>query len=734
VNELVEQFLPESRELVEQATRDLLVLEKEPHNRERLDSAFRAFHTLKGSAGIVDFSAMEQAVHAAENVLAAARSGSRSITPRLVEDCLICLDQVITWLDVMQNADGDLPAEADADAGAVVARFAHYAASRDEPAVLPPATRTADWLDTALKKHADLRTQARSAVRYTPLADCFFRGEDPVARIAALPGLLSLDLESAKPWPSLDTFDPFACNLILTALTGAPEREVVAAMGDAIDQCEVQALQGSSGPHSTVPEQARELLEAQMRLLEQTGSPSAAAGRIASAGRVAANVLRHIGRTAQAERVASATEEAVRQSSPHAVRSAIGAALREAPTPAAPAASSTHSNVAAQTLRVDASRIDALVRLTGELTVANNAIGHAAKVAQAEENTLGPILKTRHAALDRLVRQLQQVVLSMRVLPLRHVFQRFPRVVRELSTDLGKPADLMIEGEDTEADKAIVEMLFEPLLHVLRNAIGHGVEDQAARVAHGKPPVATIRLRAERQGEHVLVEVSDDGSGIDLRRVGEVALARGLVAHEALAALSEAQLLDLIFLPGFSTSSEVTGLSGRGVGMDSVRTAVQRLAGEVVVDSRAGKGTTVRFRLPFSVMMTRVMTVEAGGQMFGIPLDAIVETIRVCAQSIVPIGSARAIVLRDRTVPLVQLSQALAVDRGEERQRNEATIVVATVEGQLAALEVDRLGERIEIMLKPLEGFLSGMPGIAGSTLLGDGSVLLVLDLAELLQ
>jgi two-component system chemotaxis sensor kinase CheA len=733
VNELVEQFLPESRELVEQATRDLLVLEKAPHDRERLDSAFRAFHTLKGGAGIVDFAAMEHTVHAAENVLAAARSGARSITPALVEDCLVCLDQVIAWLDAMQETDGELPPGADAEAATVIARFVNYAAPPDEAPGLPAAAAAVDWPGAMMQRHSHLRSRAKSVVRYTPDADCFFHGEDPVARIAGLPGLLALDLELAQPWPSLDALDPFVCNLVLTALLDRHESEVVAALGDAIERCDVRVLQSAQTVQSDLPELAREVLEAQVRLLAESGSSSAAIGRIASAGRVAANVLRYLGRRDDADRVARATDESVDQGRPHTVRSSIEAALSET-TASASAAPPAQSNVAAQTLRVDAARIDALVKLTGELTVANNAIGHTAKLAQEDGNTLAPMLKARHAMLDRLVRQLQQVVLAMRVLPLRHVFQRFPRLVRELSAELQKPAELVIEGEDTEADKAIVEMLFEPLLHVLRNAIDHGIEQPAVRAAHGKAPVATIHLRAARRGEHVVVEVSDDGRGIDVARVREVARERGLVSQEALAAMNEAELLDLVFLPGFSTSCEVTGLSGRGVGMDSVRTAVQRLAGQVVVDSRAGEGTTVRFTLPFSVMMTGVMTVEAGGQMFGIPLDAIVETVRVSADSIVPVGAAHAIVLRNRTVPLVPLARTLAAGGAEPRRLHETTIVVAAVEGELAAIEVDRVGERIEVMLKPLEGFLSGMPGIAGSTLLGDGSVLLVLDLAELLQ
>jgi two-component system chemotaxis sensor kinase CheA len=384
-------------------------------------------------------------------------------------------------------------------------------------------------------------------------------------------------------------------------------------------------------------------------------------------------------------------------------------------------------------LRVDAARIDALVRLTGELGVAKNAIGHLVTLASRESSSLAAALKSRHTSLERLVGELQRSVLGLRVLPLRVAFRRFPRMIREMSAELGKPATLVIEGDDTEADKAIVEMLVEPLLHVLRNAMDHGVENPARRVATGKPPVATILLRAAREGEHVLVEITDDGGGIDVARVREVALERNVVAPDLLPTLSDADVLELIFSPGFSTAATVTGVSGRGVGMDAVRTAVQRLGGKVHVGSTPGQGTTVRFTLPFSVMMAQVMTVQAGGQVFGIPLDAVVETIRLPRDSVFAVGAGHAIVLRDRTVPLVDLAAVLG-NTSATQPNESARIVVLDMNGEVGALQVEKIGERMEIMLEPLGGLLADLPGVAGSTLLGDGSVLLVLDLAELLQ
>jgi two-component system chemotaxis sensor kinase CheA len=261
----------------------------------------------------------------------------------------------------------------------------------------------------------------------------------------------------------------------------------------------------------------------------------------------------------------------------------------------------------------------------------------------------------------------------------------------------------------------------------------HGIEASAVRAAHRKPSVATIRMSAARQGEHVVVEVSDDGGGIDVKRIRHVALQRDVASAEVLSAMSDDEAINLVFEPGFSTAGEVTALSGRGVGLDTVRTAVERMAGRVGIESRAGQGTTVRLTLPFSVMLTSVMVVGAADQTFGIPLDAVVETLRIDAASIIPIGVAHAIVLRNRTIPLVGLAGGLDLTTNE-RHEAQAIVVITKIDGQYGALRVDRIGERMEVMLKPLDGLLAGMRGLAGSTLLGDGSVLLILDLAELFR
>ena len=730
MNEFEAQFLIESRELAQEGTEGLLILERLPHDQARLDAVFRAFHTLKGGAAIVEFAAMERAMHAAEEVLTEARSGRHALTPILVGHCLECLDLVLQWLDTLEQT-GKFAVDADRQASDFVQRLGgalHLGRDLDKGAA-------GSWLTDLLERSANVRARAQSAIRFLPDADCFYRAEDPVGRMSSLPDLLALHLEPISPWPRLEDFDPFNCNLILTALTSSSVDQVSAHLRGHSGSCEIRpiAADGALSPAS-LPARVREVLEAQAALLS-AAKPNDFAGRVGSAGRVAANALRFCGRGEQAEWLESATQKSLAGQAAGSLRQAIEQVLALLPASVRTGAveSGQRTEVAPRTLRVDAERIDALVRLTGELTIAKNAVGHVAKVAQEESNSLAGVLKARHGELEHLIGELQRAVLGIRVLPLRTVLQRLPRVVREMSAALGKPVKIELEGEETEADKAIVEMLFEPLLHIVRNAIDHGVESPQVRADRGKPAVATVRIRASRLSDQVLIEVSEDGGGIDVERVRTVAKDRGVATEETLRTMTEAEVIDLVFEPGFSTAERVTELSGRGVGLDAVRTAVERVGGRVVIDSRAAIGTTVRFSLPFSLMMTHVMTVEASGQVFGLPLDVIVETVRVPRQAVAGVGAGRAIVLRNRTIPVVELADVLgAVD--PVKSDDEAIIVVTAVAGQLSGIRVERLGQRLQVILKPLEGLLAGTPGISGTTVLGDGRVLLVLDIAEMLQ
>ena len=719
MNEFLQQFVVEARELVETASAGLLALEHAPADGERLDEVFRAFHTLKGSAAIVEFSAMESVMHAAEEVLTQARAGTRPLTSERIGQCLAHLDQVTEWLDAIGRA-GELPREA----AGPPSRITEHAAGRPE----------ATWLTGILGKYRTAAARALTAVRFEPDVDSLYQGQDPLQRMTSLPGLLALDLAAREPWGPLAELDPFRCNIVLTALSSAAPEDLRAYMADPRGDCAIVPIGNrDEAAEADLPPRVRQVIEAQQALLG-AGSAQSFAGRVGAAGAVAANALRFCGHAELAAGISRATEQSLLGRAAQPLHDAFVQLLSRETAAAAAAVPDVTATpeVAARTFRIDAEQVDALVRLAGELTVVNNAIGHVVRLARAGDPSLPELLKERHDALERLVNELRRSVLGMRVRPLRTVLQRFHRLVREMSASLGKSVRLIVAGDETEADKAIVEMLFEPLLHVVRNAIDHGVESASQRAAAGKPLTATLQIKAERTGDQVLIEVGDDGAGVDLARVRKVALQRNLVTEDQIATLTEADTLDLIFAAGFSTASKVTEISGRGVGMDAVRRAVERVGGRVSIASVAGRGTDVRLSLPFSVMMTHVMTVEAGGQMFGLPLEAIIETARVPQAALSRVGTAPVVVLRDRALPVVDLASALGIEPLVDDEG--ATLVVVAANGECGAFRVDRIVERLDLILKPLEGLLAGTPGIMGTTLLGDGRVLLVLDIAEMLQ
>jgi two-component system chemotaxis sensor kinase CheA len=625
MNEFLEQFLIESRELVEQATSDLLALEHDPGNRPVLDSAFRAFHTLKGAAGIMDFTAMARVTHAAEDLLAAVRAGEQVMTPAVVSHCLSCLDQIVAWMDRIEAEDA-LPEDAD-----------------------------------------------RGVERLT--------------------------------------------------------NEIAAADPDA----------AAAAPPAALPDYAIELLREQVALI--SAPPDAGFfGKLGAAGRVCRNVLNHFGYHEQAVDVETALAllKSELLTAPAAALAAAppapAAVISEPPSPIDLAADTDGPSAAARSLRVDVGRIEEIVKITGELIVAKNTLDHIVQSLNDDPKNLAQQLQQLNGRFNRLTAELLRSVLATRVLPLQRVFQRFPRLVREMAARLQKPVRLVTEGDTTEADKVIVEALFEPILHVLRNAIDHGIESAAQRKATSKPETAIVTLRGRRDGDQVVIEVEDDGAGINLGAVRDTAIRRRLITPEAAAQMPDADILDLIFLPGFSTASVLTDISGRGVGMDSVRAAVERLGGRVVLHSVETKGTTVSFVLPFTVMMTRVLTLHAAGQVFGVPFDQVLETVQLPAERVIPVGSAQAIILHGKTIPLIKLAAALdLVDTQAAPQMINAAVVMSGG-GELGALQVDSFGGQLDIILKPMEGLLAGMSGIAGSTLLGDGRVLIVLEVQDLLR
>ncbi|WP_424813428.1 chemotaxis protein CheA [Roseococcus sp. YIM B11640] len=629
-DELMAQFLVEGRELVADAARELAVLARDPGDAMALDGCFRSIHTLKGSTGLFDLAPMGAMLHAAEDLLAAIRSGRPAGShdfAALVE----AVDQTDRWLDALER-DGALPEGSVQLSQAAIARFG----ARDGTSSSEPAP-TADW-----RVPPEFAGLAGTAIRYVPRPDAYFAGDDPLAIIAAVPAILALKISPRDEWGSLESYDPFACNLVLEAVSSAPRPEIQAALRLVGDQVELATL---------------------------------------------------------------------------------------APARAAPAA---EGGSARRTLRVDAARVDRLAGLADDLVIAKSGLAELAAEAEklAGGRALGQLLRERQAQLDRLVGDLHATVGTVRLVPLSPLFDRFPRLVRDIARSLSKSVELELEGRETEVDKAIVDRLFDPLLHVLRNAVDHGVEAPATRRASGKAEQGRIRLSARPDGDRVVIEVTDDGAGIDPARIRAVAVARGLVLPEVAEALGDAAALDLIFTPGFSTAASVSEVSGRGVGMDVVRAAASGLGGQVEILGEAGRGTTVRFVLPATSLLTPVMVIACGPDRFGVALADVEETTRVTKDRIHEVRSGRAFLFRDHPLPLISLGEL--VGAGAPAGAAAERVLVARIGDELVGFAVDAIIDRMDAVVRPLNGLLAGAPGVIGTTVLADGAVLMVLNLREL--
>lgn len=397
--------------------------------------------------------------------------------------------------------------------------------------------------------------------------------------------------------------------------------------------------------------------------------------------------------------------------------------------------SSSVVNAGSKSLKVDQSKIDRLMNLIGEMVVSKNALPYLAQRAEEQFGVreLSREIKSQYAVINRIAEEMQDAIMQVRMMPVSFVFQRFPRLVRDISRKLGKEVNLVLEGEDTEADKNIIESLADPLIHIVRNSLDHGLETPEVRQAAGKPAAGTLTIRAVQEGDRVLIDIIDDGKGINPAIIKRKAYEKGLIDEATLDRISDREAINLVFAAGFSTMEVVSDLSGRGVGMDVVRTAVEKVNGSLVLDSDVGKGTRLRITLPLSMAVTNVMIVETDKQIFGIPMDHVVETVRIPVKDIRTIKHCQTVVLRGSIVPLKALNTLLGLSAPPHANAdNEMAVLVARVGGAVVGLIVDNFRETAEIIQKPLSGVLSGLGAYSGSALMGDGSVLMVLNVKEI--
>ena len=386
-------------------------------------------------------------------------------------------------------------------------------------------------------------------------------------------------------------------------------------------------------------------------------------------------------------------------------------------------------------LKVDESRIDRLMNLIGEIVVAKNSLPYLANRADRVYGIaeLSKEIKSQYSVINRITEELQDAIMQVRMIPVSFVFQRFPRFVRDISKKLAKDVKLVMEGEDTEADKNVIESLADPLIHIIRNSLDHGIENPSDRINAGKPATGTIKISARQESDKVIIEITDDGKGIDPEVIKRKAYEKGLIDEERIQKLTDDEAVNLIFLPGFSTADAISDISGRGVGMDVVRTGVLKVGGTVRLKSAKGQGTTITLALPLSMAVSNVMIVETANRRFGIPMDVIIETVRTHKDNITTIKGKMTTVLRGTIVPMISLNELL---RLSERQKfnddGEYAVVVINSHLGRVGLIIDDLHGTADIILKPLVGFMASFRVFSGTAILGDGSVLLVINTNEL--
>ncbi len=787
MNPLLAEFITESRDLLEQASQGFLALEKTPGDAEILNGLFRAMHTIKGASGFFEIGALTRLVHAAEDVLDAVRQGELELTPDRVDLFFEALDRVGEWVDSLE-AEERLPPEAEETSAGLAGRLRGLLSETngrrptgsgeavaekrgDEDAGSAPrmSEPAPSWI---VEVPEDVRRELYGvggeggsravAVTYTPDEQCFFTGDDPFHTARQTPGIRWGRVETREPWPPAEELDPYRCVLRFRLVAAASVEEVREWFRYVAEQVEVHEIvpEKWGAPVGTPEDRALgaavEILRAQIELLAAPWDPDIRLGVLESAAAVMESVLADLGNGSEVGRLAEARVAAQGQGSGEPLR---GLALeilsrllgsdgarqgepgewpssqpRETARERSQQENGASPGQKIRVLKVDQTRVDALMDLVGELVVAKNALPFLARKAEEvfKVRDLAREIKNQHAVINRIAEELQGAVMQVRMVPVSHAFQRFPRLVRDLSRRLGKRVQLVMEGEETEADKNVVEDLVEPLVHLVRNSLDHGIESPEEREAAGKPSEGEIRLRAVQLDDRVWIEVIDDGRGMDPKALKRKAYEKGILSEERLETIADEEALHLIFAPGFSTAEQVSDVSGRGVGLDAVRAMVDRVGGSVNVESTMGRGTCIRMALPLSMAVTRVMIVEVGGETLGVPIENIVETVRVPTDEIHRIKCHEAVVLRDRLVPLCRLVRILDLDGDATGSGEEEAVLVVSIDGRELGLVVDRFHEGVDIILKPLEGIMAGFRLYAGTALLGDGRVLLVLNLREL--
>ncbi|MFB6122824.1 MAG: ATP-binding protein [Haloferacaceae archaeon] len=673
-DDYLQAFIRESEEQLTDLNNSLLALESEPDDREAMGNIFRTAHTLKGNFGAMGFDTISDLAHAIEDLLDEIRSGNVEVTPEIMDLVFAGVDQIEVALDEIE-AEGEAsvdPSDLEDEIRQVIEEEAGGETADGDGADGDPTNGAADAGEGVYRARVDV-------------GDPEMKGVDGMLVLDAVRE--EFDLVDADP--SADAIEDGEYEASFDLYVSAESDEAVSATLADVTAVESAAVAvADDGDAAATPD-------------EREASPAAAD-------------------ESESARTAEATDD---DSTDHSTDdhstaddSADGSESSSTTSP-----SSASSTKEISSVRVDVDQLDDLHGLVEQLVTSRIKLRRAVEegdIATATDNL---------SELDKITANLQNTVMDVRLIPMKKVISKFPRLVRDLAREQDKEIDFSMEGQDIELDRTILTEISDPLMHILRNAVDHGIEPPAERAESGKPREGTIELRATRERDHVTVEVEDDGRGLDVERLREEALERGVRSAAELDAMEDSEVYDLVFHPGFSTADEVTDVSGRGVGMDVVHSTVKQLDGSVSVESELGEGTTVSLRLPVTVAIVKVLFVEVGDEEFGVPIKNVDEVSREGRFETI---SERAVIEHDDDIyQVIDLAEVLDVPGDTEE---DGMLLRIRKSERAVALRCDSVNKQEEVVVKPLEGILSGIPGLSGTAVLGDGNIVPILDVVTL--
>ena len=746
--EILQDFLVEAGEILELLSEQLVELESRPDDADLLNAIFRGFHTVKGGAGFLQLNELVECCHIAENVFDILRKGERRVDSEL-------MDVVLEALDAVNGMFGEVRERSPITAAtpellAALARLAEPQ-SADEAAPAPVAEvveepvaegGSGDITDNEFEQLLDSLNAVKAQAEAPAAA--------PVPDGAAAASDEITDAEFESLLDQLHGKGQFAVDAV--AAPAAPtEAQAPKAAGDSSDITDdefealldqlhgkgnfaVDALESAiaSVPTPAAPSAAAagsDLItdhEFESLLDElhgkgkftEVGAATGATAAGASATGASASVATPVAKAAAPKPVAKATEPKAEAPAPAA-----------APAPArAPAtAHEKPASEAETTVRVDTARLDEIMNMVGELVLVRN------RLVRLGANSADEAMSKAVSNLDVVTADLQTAVMKTRMQPIKKVFGRFPRLVRDLARQLKKEINLELVGEETDLDKNLVEALADPLVHLVRNAVDHGIESPEEREASGKARGGKVILAAEQEGDHILLSISDDGKGMDPSVLRSIAVKRGVMDKDAADRLSDTECYNLIFAPGFSTKTEISDVSGRGVGMDVVKTKISQLNGSINIYSAKGQGSKIVIKVPLTLAIMPTLMVMLGNQAFAFPLVNVNEIFHLDLSTTNVVDGQEVVIVRDKALPLFYLKRWLVSSAVHEEQR-EGHVVILSVGTQRIGFVVDQLVGQEEVVIKPLGKMLQGTPGMSGATITGDGRIALILDVPSMLK